>query len=87
MSSWSAAAIFVALLATITVIWIFRRRRSVQLSREERAWRTAQKTRLRSLSARMAAEAKFVRPAYPDLPRVPIAGLLAPPRYIEREPR
>jgi len=35
----------------------------------------------------MAAEAKFVRPAYPDLPRVPIAGLLAPPRYIEREPR
>lgn len=50
-----------------------------KLCEEERKWHEYQKARLRSLSVRLEAESELLMKSYPELPGVPLAGLLPPP--------
>lgn len=68
-----------------TIIW---RKVEAKLHEEDQKWRDQQAARLETLKQRINAEADLVNAwCYPDLPSVPLAGLLAPPSNAPLEYR
>lgn len=87
MTSWVVViSLSAAVLAGIVLGWVFWRKYSAKLCEEERKWRKAQVAQLESVKERMKVEIAPVPVCYPELPSVPLAGLLAPPRYLPHWP-
>jgi hypothetical protein len=81
MTSWIVAiALCVAMLAAIPLGRLLRRVREEKVRSVERKWREAQAAQLESVKERMNVEIDPAPMVYPELPRVRLAGLLAPPR-------
>lgn len=86
MTSWIVAiALCMAMLAAIPLGRLIRRKREERVSTEEREWREAQAAQLESVKERMKVEIDPEPMVYPELPRVRLAGLLAPPRRARFE--
>jgi hypothetical protein len=88
MIYWGVAmALSAAMLAGIPLGWILWRKYRAWLCEQDCQWRQAQAARLESVKERMkVAEIASARFCYPELPSVPLAGLLAPPCNRRFEP-
>jgi hypothetical protein len=81
MTSWIVAiASCMAVLAAIPLGRLLRGKWEAKVRTEEREWREAQAAQLESVKERMNVEIDPAPMVYPELPRVRLAGLLAPPR-------
>lgn len=63
------------------------RRRKMRASELEQKWREAQARQLASVQERMRGVMEPAPVSYPELPDVPLAGLLAPPRLLPQDSR
>lgn len=78
-------ALSAATLVCLPIGWMLWRRRLAQVSDLDQKWRDYQEARLESLQDRLAAQSALKPPeppGYPELPAVPLAGLLPPPHHV-----
>ena len=85
MTVWAIALLLSTAMLSIPIILVFWRRHRDALRECERKWRDGQAARLESLVDRMKA-VEVPAEVYPELPSVPLAGLLCSPDEASMEP-
>ena len=86
MIIWAVStALSAVMLVGILIGWTLWHKRQARECEEDRQWRDAQAAQFRSVEERMKAQLTPKPEVYPDLPKVRLAGLLAPPQHAPLE--
>jgi hypothetical protein len=86
MINWAVVtALFAVVLPGVLIGWTLWRKHRARMCEEDRQWRDAQAAQLKSVKERLKAQMAPEPDVYPELPKVRLAGLLAPPRQAPFE--